>query len=70
MVSYTILGVPYYNYSIMDPKTPFESLRPLSYVVEFFLGPTECSHQGVNGSLSSFQIQRWSQGLVARTLQG
>ena len=24
MITYTILGVPYYNYSMMGPKTLFE----------------------------------------------
>ena len=29
IITYTVLGVPYYNYSILGPKTLFSLLRPL-----------------------------------------
>ena len=31
MITYTILGVPYSNYSILGPETLFQLLRPLHY---------------------------------------
>ena len=33
IITNTILGVPYYNTSIMGPKTLFQLLRPLDYCV-------------------------------------
>ena len=49
-----ILGVPYYNYSIMGPKTVFQLLRPLCRIL--------CWHSSVE---CSTHRTRWPQSPVA-----
>ena len=46
VISYTTVGVPYHNYSIMGSKILFKLLRPLYYRILVELG---CTGLGVYG---------------------
>ena len=39
IITYIILGAPYYNYSILGPKTLFKLLRPLHYLMKGHMKP-------------------------------